>query len=127
MAATVVQELYGTTIAFASGFLAEITRVSFGGLKRKALDGTHTTSPANRMEFVPADLVDPGTLEVELNFVPDAAPPIDSAPEAITITWPDGTIWSMTGFLTDYKPQGSIGEKLSASVTLQLTGALTIS
>ena len=68
---------FGIQIAFASGFLARITNVTLPEEAREKIDVSHTLSADNRMEYIMADLVDSGDLEVEIIFDPAADPPID--------------------------------------------------
>lgn len=115
----------GITITFSSGFLAEINNVSDQGIARPAIRVTSMASTTQ--EYVPGNLSDQGTLEVEINFDPATPPPIDKPAETITIAYPDGTQWAREGFMTNFQVQAQIDpeDKITATATLQFTGPLT--
>lgn len=117
---------YGITIAFASGFLAEITDVTLPEHAREKIDVSHTQSPDNRFEYIMADLVDSGELEVELNFDPSAEPPIDDPFEAVTLTFASGTTWEFSGALMNYGGAAPLDDRMTANATLAITGKITI-
>lgn len=117
---------FGITIEFASGFLAEITDVTLPEHAREKIDVSHTVSPDARREYILADLVDSGELEVELNFNPDAVPPIDADFEPVTVNFPSGTTWAFSGALGKYGGSAPIDDKMTASATLYITGKITI-
>jgi len=126
MAASTADTGFGITIEFASGFLAEIIGCKPPGPTREAIDVSHTTSPDNAKEFIFADLVDYGELTVDLNFQPDAIPPIDEPPEDTTINFPSGATWEFKGGLTGYEPDAPIDDRMTASATIKVTGKITI-
>lgn len=99
---------FGTTITFQSGFFGQIVgEIRRSGPKREVIDGTHSASSDNRMEKVPADVVDEGEYDVEILFDGNQDPPIDEDPSAFTINWKVprgasvGATDSGTGFLTE--------------------------
>ena len=116
----------GITITFANGFLAEINNVNDGDISRPPIDVTHMGSTSR--DYVPGKLVDQGQLEVDINFDPTANPPVDADPELITVTYPDGSTWARTGFMTNFRSQAQITpeDKMQATCTLKFTGALTV-
>jgi len=117
----------GTTIAFASGFFAEILSVSGPNASRVSIPTSHmgTTSAHT---FTPGDLVDWGELTVELAFDPSATPPIASSSESVVINFPDSdtSTWTMTGFMTAFSPSTPFEERATASATIKITGAVVI-
>jgi hypothetical protein len=117
---------FGITITFASGFLAEITGVTLPEQAREKIDVSHTASPDNRREYILAELVDSGELEVELNFDPSAEPPIDDDFEAVTLTFASGTTWAFSGALLNYGGEAPLDDRMTASATLAITGKITI-
>lgn len=122
--------VFGTTGSDA--FLAEITSINWSGLTRDSIDQTHTASPSNYKEFDPSTLVDPGELEVELNFNPDTEPPIEQAKGTLTITFPktgaqlSGATWAGSAFMTSIDVNGSdVAGKFTASTTWKFSGPIT--
>lgn len=116
---------FGITIAFASGFFAEITDVTLPEEAREKIDVSHTTSPDERREYIMSELVDSGELEVELNFDPDADPPIDDPFEPVTISFPSGATWAFSGALMSYGGEAPIDDRMVANAKLAITGKIT--
>lgn len=118
----------GVSIGFgSSNWTAEFTKIGGLELSREALDTTHLGTTSYKTK-VPASLVEAGELEVEFWFDPGDSPPISSAAETITITYPDTETWSFSGFMTNFKAGSAVdGELMSGSATLVAAGAPTIS
>ncbi len=74
---------FGTTITFSSGFFAEILSVDGPDLSRDPIETTHMGTTNGNKTFIPSDLIDNGTLSVEIAYVPATAPPISSTGPAI--------------------------------------------
>jgi hypothetical protein len=117
---------FGITIGFSSGFFAEIIDTTPPEQTREAVDTSHTETPEGRMTFIPSKLIDGGELQVEMAFHPDVAVPIDADPETVTITFPSGTTWVFQGFLTGHAPAAPIDDRMTATVTIKVSGAITI-
>lgn len=117
---------FGITIAFSSGFLAEIINVTLPEQSRPKIDTSHTQSPDQRREFILAELIDSGELEVELNFDPSAEPPIDQPMEPVTLTFGSGTTWEFSGGLTNYGGEAPLDDRMTATATLAISGKITI-
>lgn len=117
---------YGISITFASGFFAEITDVTLPEWAREKIDVSHTLSPDQRFEYIMADLVDSGELEVEMNFDPSATPPIDDDFEPVTLEFASGTTWEFQGALMKYGGEAPLDDRMTAKATLAITGAITI-
>jgi len=117
----------GTSISFATGFLCEVLDVTPPGAKRESIPSSHMLT-VNDHTFKPAKLVDRGELKVDIAFNPATEPPIDEAPETIVITFPDSsnTTWTFTGFMMAYEPKDPLEDRATASVTIKVTGGVTI-
>ncbi len=115
----------GTTITFASGFLAEILDVDLPELSRESIDTTHMGT-TNAKTYIPSTLIDVGELSCDLGFDPSASPPINLAPENVTILFPSGTSWSFSGFMTGFNAKAPLEDKMTASVTIKASGEITI-
>lgn len=112
-----------TTVAFSSGFLAEIRDVTLPGQTRPSIKTSHNGT-TDFDTFIPGDLVDPGELEVQMLFDPTKDPPIDQPAESITVTLRDGTTWVFTGFLTNYRPTAPFEDLATAQATIKVSGAI---
>lgn len=117
---------FGIEIAFASGFLAQITDVTLPTQEREKIDISHTQSPDNRKEWLLAELVDSGECEIELNFDPSVSPPIDDPFEPVTITFGSGTTWEFDGALRSYGGEAPLADRMTASAILVVSGLITI-
>lgn len=122
----------GTTISFpTSGFTASITSVSLADISRKEVDVTHMGS--STAEFIPADLVNWGSVEMEILFDPDSIPPIDAAAETVTITFPIPALHSAgatavgSAFLTKASGTIPLEDAMKMTCTLKWAGAVTFS
>lgn len=108
-----------------SAFTCEITDATPPGATREAINTSHTRT-SNSMTFIPADLVDWGSLKVEIGFDPGVTPPIDQAAETWTMTFKNGETWVFNGFMTGYEPKGPLLDKMTADVTIKVNGKVTI-
>ena len=118
----------GITLTFESGFLAEIIDVTPPGASRPSIDTSHMTSASNRRLFKPGKLVDEGEAEFMIGFFPGTTPPIDEAASEVVMTFPDSaaSVWTFDAFMTDYKPGAPLEDKMTATVTLKVTGLKVI-
>lgn len=111
----------GTTIAFGtSSFDAELLSLNGNDISREDIDVTHMGSTAYR-EFMPSDLVDGGSIDMEIMFDPDEQPPINAAAETITITFPTSLASGATFVFTGYVNSWSWGDPMEDKMTAQLT------
>ena len=122
----------GTTLSFAtSGFSANIYSISGASFARDSLETTHLGTTAFK-EYVPDDLVEPGEFEIEFEWNQSFStfPPISTAAETITVTYPLRTgettnaTLAGTGFLTaSTGPNVTNGEIMRGSATVKFDGA----
>lgn len=116
--------------------VAEVTNVTPASLARDAIDVTHVQSPDKWREFIPG-LRDAGEVTFEMNFIPkgDGFSQIlasfnSDEVQTLRITFPDGTggspddatVWIISGFITAFEPDAPVDDKMSASVTMKLSG-----
>lgn len=133
MAATAVDIGWGTTISFASSFLAKVTGVRWTGLAREARETSHMTSTNGWRTYLPTDLKDPGTLETDLLFDKNAATKtnIASAPETVTVTYAtpaggsSGGTWACSGFMLTFDTDIPMDDVMTASSNIKFTGEPT--
>lgn len=117
----------GTSIAFASGFLAEILSVSGPDASRKSIETSHMGTSSNHT-FTPGDLVDRGEMSVEIAFDPETEPPVDDAPSECVITFPDSgaTTWTFTGFMTGFSPSTPLEDRMTATCRIKVSGGIVV-
>jgi hypothetical protein len=126
---------FGTSITFASGFMAEITDVDWDGIDRGDVDTTSMATTNNAMTYIPEALYDPGGLAVGLLFNPDTQPPLLSpttnAPETITVTFrkplgkTNAANWQALGYMSKYKWMGKVKGLYTANANLKFSGPIT--
>lgn len=124
----------GASISFGtSGFSAYITEISGPGLTRDPVETTHLGTTGGKT-FRPGDLYDGGEVTLSVMHDPSITPPMTSNQQAetITITCPipsgltTGATWVFSGFMTNYNPTLPLEDKMTASVTIKVTGSLAI-
>lgn len=135
---------YGTTLQISTGGesytdVAEVTNIGGPSLSSDTAETTHHASTDAWKEFV-ATLIDGGEVSIDVNFLPTNATQADNAAGSIIyalinrsvyyykIIWPDSgsTEWSFQALVTNFEPGASVGDKLSASITFKITGAVTV-
>jgi len=124
----------GATVeAFAT--LAEVIGLSGPGLSMDTVESTHTESANAAKEYI-AGLIDGGEISVDLNFLPANATHTSLISDwqnrtlrNFQIVWPDtaNTTWSFAGFVTNYEPSSPIEDRMTASVSVKLSGIPTFS
>jgi len=121
----------GASVTFGtSSFTANITAINGEAIERPAIDTTHLGTTTART-FIPGDLVDHGTLTLEIQFAPDDSPPIKLAAETITVTFPlsaggaTAANWAFSGFATSFSYGVPLEELMTGSLTLKVTGDIT--
>ena len=119
----------GTILTFVtSGFAASLLEISGPSIKRDTID---ISNMATTLYLVsePVDLADPGELTAKFVFDPSLLPPIHAAAETITINWAGkgaGNTWSFSGYMTAYEPSAMINQRMEASATIKLAGAVSL-
>ena len=129
----------GAVVTFAtSGFTAQLVNLTINGIARTSVPTSHmgtVAAPENtfgNMTFMPGDLSDPGELVMEVHFNPDTEPPIDQPAEVINIDFhivgddQENTAWDTNGFVTNYEVGTPLEDKMTATLTVKLTGNITI-
>ncbi len=117
-----------TTIVFGtSAFTAQVESINGNDISREDIDVTHMGSTVYR-EFIPSELVDGGSIDMEILFDPNEQPPILAAPETITITFPipsggaAGATFVFTGYVNAWTWTDPLEDKMMASITIKVDG-----
>ena len=121
----------GSTIVFGtSSFTADLLSLNGSGASRDAIDTTHMgTSTAKT--FTPADIPDNGEVSMEIAFLGNQTLPalLGAAAETITIDWAGtgtGYTWSFSGFVTGFDAGAEINDRMTATITIKISGDITI-
>ncbi len=113
--------LAGTT----SSWTSELLDISFSGITRGSVDTSHQGT-TTAQTFQPTGLYDPGSLTVTVHFDPTKALPVGLVAETWTITFPDTQAWDFSGFCTDYNWTAPFEDKMTAELTIKVTGLIDI-
>lgn len=134
---------FGTTIALGDGAspevfttIAYVTNIEGPGLSADTIDVTSHGSTDGYRQFVQG-LKDAGEVSLELNFDPDAATHVNASgglayeyeqgtESNYKITFPDTTVWTFPGIVTGLSPSAPMDGKLSAAVTIKVSGKPTL-
>jgi predicted secreted protein len=130
MSASGAKSGFGTTLSV-GGAITEV--VSVGGPKqtRTAIDVTHMASDNGYREFI-GGLVDGGEVTCELNFIKSVATTLTgfltAVAQSCTIVL-GGSLgtFTFTALVTGYELQSEIDDKVTASLTLKVTGKPVLS
>ena len=127
----------GATITFGtSSWSATVMAINGNDISRVSIQTSHL-STASYHTKIPGDLVDPGNLELELNFDADNVttnqPPYNQAAETVTVTFPipatstnvAGAKMAASGFMTNFSYGVPLEDKMTANATIELSGVIT--
>lgn len=121
----------GVTIVFGtSGFSADIESVNGQSIERPVVETSHMGTTTYKT-FMPGDLTDPGGVEFEFHFDPDEQPPITSAAETITITFPiptglaNGATLASSGFIASWSWGTPLEDKMVGNANVKFSGTST--
>jgi len=124
----------GTKLQYEDGAsyvsVAEVTRITGPNPSKEQIDVTHLESSGAYREYIDS-FKDGGELSAEVNFIPATHQDIlddfnNDTQRNWRIVWPDlQTQWSFAATVRSISPSASVGEKLSATITLKVSGAIT--
>jgi predicted secreted protein len=115
--------------------LGEVTSITLPSLQRDAVEATHMQSPDAWREFIPG-LKNAGEVKIEMNFVPASATDEKIRATFATNTVPQFRIALNTpaspteavifsGIVTNYEVTGPLADKMAATLTVKVSGAVT--
>jgi predicted secreted protein len=117
--------------------IAEVQDISGPGLEQRTEEVTHHGSTGGWVERI-GTLLDAGEVGFDINFLPTHATQDPSTgliadmknrtKRNFQLVFPDGssTTWEFTALVTGFEPDEPVEGKLSASVTLEVTGQPTL-
>lgn len=125
---------FGTQLQKGSTPIAEVTNITGPGLSVDTIDVTSHDSADGYEELV-AGIIRSGEVTLDLNFMPANATHkalvtdlASRQANTYSLVFPDTaqTTWSFSALVTGFSPGAPYDGKLSASVTLKLTGKPTL-
>ncbi len=117
--------------------IAELFNLSGPSLGLDTVETTHTQSTSAYRERI-AGLLDAGEVSAEVNFLPADATQTEAAGILLDmknrtlrnweIIWTDAgpTTWTIAAFVTSFEPSAPIEDRMTASITLTLSGKPTL-
>lgn len=116
--------------------MVEVTSITPPSASLDQIDVTHMQSPDRRREFI-SGLIDGGECSFDINFIPgnttdDRLFELLNLPVGVSrrrtckISFPNGVTWTFDAELTNYEPSVPFDDKMTATVTFKVTGALTV-
>jgi predicted secreted protein len=130
---------YGTLLQLGDGAgpevfttVGEVTDISGPSGEKETIEVTNHSSPDGYKEYI-GGLKDGGEVSFDINFVPDdpqSQALLDEFEAATTANWqllfPEGSKIGFAGFLTGFEFSAPVDDKLGASLTLKVTGSITL-
>ncbi|MDP3493972.1 MAG: phage tail tube protein, partial [Hyphomonadaceae bacterium] len=109
---------------------AEITSMIQQNAQEDDVEVTHMQSPNRTKEYIPG-LTDLSDMSMEINYIPGSVTDEfiiawkDAGDTRSTrITYPNGIIDTFPSYPKSYQPTANPGDKMSASLTLKVAGAI---
>jgi len=135
---------FGTLLKIGDGLspesfttIAEVTDISGPGLELDAIEATSHSSTGGYKEFI-GGLLDGGEVSFEISFIPTNATHSytsgliyalrNRTVRNFQLVFPNvgATTWAFAALVTGFEPKEPVDDKLSASVTLKITGQPTL-
>ena len=117
------------------GVIAEVQDIAGPALALALDDATHHESPDAWEEFIPT-VKSTGDITFPINYIPteathDASTGLvkwlnDKSLRDFKIVFPDATEWPFSAFVTGFTPMAPVKGKLTANVSLKISGAPTL-
>lgn len=108
--------------------IANVTALKPPAIKRNTIDVTAHDSTGQWMEFL-GGLKDGGEVSFDVNYAPDLhdvlLADLSIQGHNWRVTFPDAVAWTFKAILTGYAPDAPYDDKLSATITLKVTGVPT--
>jgi len=108
--------------------IAEVYDITPPNETTDVIDASHMGSPDR--EFI-MGLTDPGETSFEMNFVPGSASEglllaakATRLAKKFRIVFPNDQTWTFSGLLTGYEPAVPNDDKMTATVTIKVTGSV---
>jgi predicted secreted protein len=118
--------------------ISEVTNVGTPSFSRDTVDATHHTSAGGVREFI-GGLIDPGEVSVDMNWLPNdptqdettglLAAALDGEQRNFKLVIPSSppVTWNFTGLVTAFSGATPMDDKMTANVTIKVSGLPTFS
>lgn len=128
---------HGTTFGIDDGaasfdIIGEVIDMSPPALDTDQVEATHMTSANGIREYIPG-LKTPGEGSITINWVPGDASDVilqalltSGVTRSMQITFPNAATWTFDAWIKGFAPSTPIGDRMTAVVTIQGTGATVI-
>lgn len=132
MAAAVADMGFSHALTFSSTFFAFVRVTSWNNMSRASLDTTHSGSTNGSATFIPSDIEDWGEVQIEGLLKCDTIPPLSSAAETFTLTFPissgntTAATWAGSAFMTNFSASVPYDGMMTFSATLKISGIITV-
>lgn len=108
-----------TLTAPTSSWTCQITSLDPADWTRAAIKTSHMATTTGHT-YVPGDLVDYGSVNVEFWYDPEIEPPIDGVAETWCITFDNGERIVFAGFMTNFQANAPMEEYMSGTATIKV-------
>lgn len=112
--------------------IAEVMEITPPNQQSDDIEVTHYKSPNKKREFIQG-LTDPGEMTFGINWIPSDATDVilqalktSGAKRDMKITWPNGTTWTFNGYIKGFEPTAPIDDRMTATITVRVSGDTTI-
>jgi len=127
---------FGTKLLRGAVQVAQVQSISGPGLALDTEDVTSHDSPGGWEEVV-GTILRSGEISLDIVYDPKNATHkyaangllydlVSRTPTTYTLTFPDSTSWSFSALVVGFEPSAPVEGALTASVTLKLTGSVTL-
>ena len=121
---------HGTTLAIGGSAVGQIISISGPNMTRDSIEITNMGSTNKWREFIPG-MLDAGECTADVVYDGTAvatflAAQLTQTAQTITVTFPDTGTWAASGFMTSLGHSIPYDDKISQSVGIKFTGAVTI-
>ena len=125
---------HGASVTLPGVTISEVLDMSWSGVSRNAIETTNmatgaSVSSAGGRTYIAASPSDAGELTIEANLDSNTATwisCIDAGAGGVVLTFPDAGTWTTTGFVTSASFSVPLEDKMSASITVKLTGDIAV-
>jgi len=125
-------EIHNDAVPAVYETIAETVDVELPDADIDQVDVTHNQSPDRAREYA-AGLIDYGEAGFDMNYVPGSfsdqrlqALLNSGAKKSVRITFPNTSVMTFLAFVSGYKRSGPTADKMTASISLKVSGPPTI-
>lgn len=113
----------GIQVTFDSGFLSWIKSLDGPEETRNDVNTTVLNQSGTHHTYIPAALIEGGTLDMTIIHDETKIPPITKAAETVTVTYPNGATIAFTGYMNKYRKTAPLDDLITADVSIKVASA----